>query len=121
MGYMRHNAIIVNGPASAIDVVHKRVCNIAASHDGVCAVTPLTKTSINFYASFLVAPDGSKEGWEDSGKGDETRDEVIAYLESLRYEDGSTSFKFVEVQFGDDNKETLVLRNSDSVERGAAR
>lgn len=114
MGYMRHHAIVVTGPLSERMVeVHSTVSDITDKHSRSCSVTPLTQEATNGYVSFMVAPDGSKEGWSESDNGDRTRDDVISYLNSLRYSDGSTSFKFVEVQFGDDNKETKVLRHSD--------
>ena len=114
MGYMRHNAIIVTAPLSEKMIeAHSIVRDIADKHGRFCDVTSLTQETTNGYVSFLVAPDGSKEGWEASDSGDRTRDDVIEYLNSLRHGDGSTSFKFVEVQFGDDNKETKVLRHSD--------
>jgi len=114
MGYMRHNAIVVTAWLSerAIEV-HSTIKEIAENNGAICDISPLTSEAMNGYVSFLVAPDGSKEGWDTSNQGDKTRDKIIEYLDSLRYGDGSTSFKYVEVQFGDDNRETKILRHSE--------
>jgi hypothetical protein len=60
-----------------------------------------------------VAPDGSKEGWDNSNTGDEQRAELVAWLESQRYDDGSTSLDYAEVQFGDDDNDARILRCGD--------
>jgi hypothetical protein len=118
MGYMRHHAIVVTGPGSTdyaksdMATVRKHIWSLVNQFEATIAVTELTPNSINAYTSFLVAPDGSKEGWEESEAGDRARDAIITYLNSLRYPDGSTSIDFVEVQFGDDEKETKVIRHS---------
>lgn len=114
MGYMRHNAIVVTAPMSERMVeVHTVISGLAARNGGVCDVTPLTKEAMNGYVSFLVASDGSKEGWDTSEQGDRTRDEIIEYLNTLRYSDGSSSFRYVEVQYGDDERQSKVLRHSE--------
>ena len=129
MGYMRHHAIIVTGPATGggvlggIENVRAKVQEIAGAEcaNAFCKnpqlVSGVLKSLTNDYATFVVAPDGSKEGWDDSARGDKMRDKVIEYLERLRWEDGSTSFAYVEVQYGDDEHETKVCRNSDTRRR----
>ena len=114
MGYMRHHAIVVTGPESVylskatIQEVRDACFDIAGE-----VVSDLVKSPMNGYLSFFVAPDGSKEGWAESDDGDDKRKAVIELLESLRYEDGSTSYKYAEVQYGDDEKETKVTAASD--------
>ena len=44
----------------------------------------------------------------------------IAFLESQRHEDDSTSLKWVEVQYGDDRGETRIVRDSDERTRSRA-
>lgn len=110
MGYMRHHAIVVTGPAEEMPRLAHRVSKIT---DEICFTSLTTPTSTNGYQSFLVAPDGSKEGWAESNEGDKIRGKVKEYLRSLAYPDGSTSFKWVEVQYGDDNKETVVIDHSE--------
>ena len=121
MGYTRHHAIVVTslaepsakGDKPHVSEVRKTIADICARYGGYCAVTPLTPPTVNNVTSFLVAPDGSNEGWMESDKGDKARSAIIKYLRSLRYEDGSTRYPFVEVQFGDDERKTKICRHSD--------
>lgn len=123
MGYMRHHTIVVSGPRTSFDgqptiaqvqqnckKLAKEASNKFNSFNTVSAIV---NSPMNDYASFFVAPDGSKEGWDTSEAGDALRDRIVEYLNSLRYSDGSTSYKWVEVQFGDDNGECKVTRSSD--------
>ncbi len=117
MGYMRHHAIIVTGsdyPAAlaSIEEAHLRAMGLFGPR-----CTPLVQTSINGYLSFFIAPDGSKEGWPDSAKGDENRAELITWMDTQRYQDGSSVLYWAEVQYGDDAKETKIVSHSDEVER----
>ena len=75
---------------------------------------------VNNYRSFAIVPDGSKEGWPESDEGDEGRDRFIEWLDTQRYDDGSPRQRWVEVQFGDDDEETKVCRDSDHRPRVAA-
>lgn len=110
MGYMRHHAIVVTGPSKEMKKVANKAAKVA---DEAFYITLVTPPSINDYSSFLVAPDGSKEGWEESEKGDNAREKIKEYLRSLAFSDGSTSFKWVEVQYGDDNHETIIIDHSE--------
>lgn len=117
MGYMRHHAIVVTGPMLVptpgpnIVTVHYHLAGLAQG-----LISEIVESKVNAYGSFLIAPDGSKEGWSESDEGDKTRTAVIAYLESLRYADGSMSFDWAEIQFGDDDRQTKICRHSDQVE-----
>lgn len=123
MGYMRHHAIIVTGPSikagalqntmATMAIVRAKICKIAAKMDLEQLVSLPVDSITNGFSSFFIGSDGSKEGWEDSTKGDALRDAVIDYLNTLCYSDGSTSFRYVEVQYGDDEGETKILRSSD--------
>ena len=107
MSYMRHHAICVTSGIEdidkALDVARGLGCTVAG---------PVASTT-NGYTSFFVAPDGGKEGWATSHEGDCARDALVKWLETQRYEDGSSSFDWVEVQYGDDADQTLVTRDSD--------
>ena len=115
MGYMRHNAIIVSGSYGDFLVEAHAV----ATRGGL-AVSDVVRSPVNGVETFLVAPDGSKEGWSESEQGDALRDWFIAHLEGLRYEDGSSPLSWVEVQYGDDDLETKIVRDSDEECRGSA-
>lgn len=121
MGYMRHQAIIVTGPAEDnhginginMRVVRAKIVSIAngfkdvGGQAAVCAVTQCTPTSMNGYSSLLVAPDGSKEGWEISDLGDKTRNAIIIYLETVK----DRGVDYVEVQYADDDGVTEIQRH----------
>jgi hypothetical protein len=63
-------------------------------------------------------PDGSKEGWDTSDEGDNARDEMVQWLRAQAYNDGSSPFSWVEVQYGDEcGKRTRTLRSSDTDQR----
>jgi hypothetical protein len=112
MGYMRHHAIIVTSYADKIDAAHAKA--VAIFDD---MVTPVVKSHTNGYGSFMVVPDGSKERWEASKIGDACRDEFVEWLNTQRYSDDSTSLKWAEVQYGDDEYETRIVRDSDAIAR----
>lgn len=108
MGYMRHHAIIVSSwSKDLLEQAHNEASSIFSW------VSPISPEAVNCYAAFFVPPDGSKEGWEESNAGDCRRDRFVTWLNSQRYEDGSTPFGWVEVQFCDDESIAKVTRHSD--------
>jgi hypothetical protein len=114
MGYMCHHAIVVTSWNVELMVqAHAKAIELGMSVSGI------TNEVSNGYRSFLVTPDGSKEGWAESDRGDDRRDALIKWLDGQRYEDNSTALKWVVVQFGDEEKETLVIRDSDQCNRDA--
>ena len=126
MGYMRHHAIVITGPKKSyhpefedLADVHRRILTIAAQEGFAFLVSGIIEAATNGLGSILIAPDGSKESWQESDNGNRLRDRIIAFLETLRYEDNSTSFDYVEVQFGDDECETKICRDSDEIRRKA--
>ncbi len=90
MGTMSHDAIIVVGYSkNDVMLAQTAVLRLAATPtDGAqpmqeCwsdLVSPLMSSVMNAYASFYIAPDGSKEGWGTSDRGDQFRESVIAEL-----------------------------------------
>lgn len=56
---------------------------------------------VNGYHTFILVPDGSKEGWPESDAGDQFRAEFISFLDSFAYEDGSSNISWVEVAYGE--------------------
>jgi hypothetical protein len=109
MGYMRHHAIVVTSwKKEAIRAAHASALATGA------AVSEIVGPTVNGYESFFVAPDGSKEGWADSEAGDAARRAIIASFKVHEYEDGASPLKWVEVQFGDDDRVTMVCSHSDA-------
>lgn len=95
MGYMRHHAIVVTTwDAKKINAARDEAVRLG----NVC--TLVCPSPSNGYQSFLVVPDGSKEGWPESDKGDGARAAFIGWLSAQDYEDGSSPYDWVEVVYG---------------------
>lgn len=118
MGYMRHHTIVVcSFDKKLITKVQKKAEKIFKKffkNDYILnpIVSNIYYTIINRYYSFFIAPDGSKEGWEHSSLGDEARKEIIEYIKSLAYEDGSNAISYAELFFGDDEGEAKILNHN---------
>jgi hypothetical protein len=69
---------------------------------------PICDSKINGYRTFMVPPDGSKEGWRESEDSDNRRDTFLEWLEE--HQDGWLSW--AEVQYGDEAGDQRVLRAS---------
>lgn len=97
MGYMSHHAIVVVGTYED----HAAKARARAGQLGM-AVSELVRSPVNGVDSFMVAPDGSTEGWGESDLGDRQRREFLEYLESIRYEDGSSPLRWALVEMPED-------------------
>lgn len=117
MGYMVHHAILVTTfDEQRAKIAHKKAIEI---FDNLVSevVTQMRESVVNGYHSFTVFPDGSKDGWTDSDTGDQHRAAFIEWLESQRYEDRSSPYDWVEVQYGDDNGDTKIINDSEAWKR----
>lgn len=112
MGYHLHHAIIVSTwSAERLRLIHAKVLEIAGGHDFAGLVSAISETGMNGYCSFCIFPDGSKEGWDHSNRGDEFREAVKRMLIAGAAEGMWSSW--VEVAFaGDDPDETAVIDHS---------
>jgi len=129
MGYMRHHAIVVTSwrteplpPFVRDRADHPTLVQVHGKAQELCGhlVSPILGPFTNGYASFFIAPDGSKEGWDESETGAANRLAFLNWLRQFRFEDGSSYYDWVEVQFGDDEWETKVTADSDSRLRAMA-
>lgn len=77
--------------------------------DAARLVSDIVHGITNSQASFFIAPDGSKEGWNDSKKSDEARKEFLDWL--LQNENFSD---YIEVRFGGDDEYDTVIRSKDT-------
>jgi len=112
MGYMQHHAIIVTSFADErVIAAHAKAIELGMS------VTNITGAVTNGYTSFLIGPDGSKEGWGTSDEGDAKRAAMVDYLDAQRYDDNSTALDWVVVQYGDDEMDTHIVRDGDEHRR----
>lgn len=116
MGYIRHNAIICTSWNST-------VIELAASKAKELGlpVSDVVKSPVNRIHSCLIAPDGSKEGWGNSGAGDDAREKFRQWTKSLRYEDDSSPLCWVEVAYGSDDRDaTICAHEWEGVQREVA-
>lgn len=104
MGYVRHNAIVVT---SWDDEVIIKAYQKAAELG--CLVTGTVIDTVNAYHSFLIAPDGSKEGWAESDEGDTRRAQFREWTRTVRHSDGSSPLEWVEVDYGSDDADPDVV------------
>ena len=72
--------------------------------------SPICPPQVNGERSFFIPPDGSKEGWSDSDKGDERRNEFVEWLRS------EGQVHWVEVCYAEDESNTRTTRASDMLE-----
>lgn len=108
MGRMRHHAIVVTSWS------HERLAEVFAEAERLgCEPTPISAEQTNGYRSFLVPPDGSKEGWDTSDAGDNNRAALINFIRERFYIDGGTYIDWAEVQFGDDDLQARLVGASD--------
>lgn len=95
MGYIKHNAICVTSfDSEEIKVLHKKAREIFEE-----LVTEIIEGVINGYASFFIAPDGSKEGWSESNEYDKKRKEFKDLIKN-----GSFYCEFVDVAYDEKNE-----------------
>ena len=118
MGYIRNHAIVDTATyGDYIQQAHAKAVEIFGEN-----VSALTPEVINGSRSFLVPPDGSKEGWGESDEGDKRRELFKEWLRAQAYEDHSTPLHWVELRYGGDDREAIVeedchaaLRQANSV------
>ena len=89
MGYMRHHAIVV----TSFNAMEVKAAQNEAHRLGM-SPSSIQASLVNSEKSFFVPPDGSKEGWADSDKGDERRATFTKWLQEHSY------CEWVEVSFG---------------------
>jgi len=100
MGYCKHHAILVTD----VDEVQIRKMHKAAQkifkHQLVSEIVPAIS---NGYITFMIAPDGSKEGWETSNEHDDKREKFFRYLANNRLRPD-----IVEVWYDENGKSGIV-------------
>jgi hypothetical protein len=119
MGYMRHHAIIVTGHGEVIVKARTKALEIEREvfprDSRIRIVSPLSEVMVNGYQSFVIYPDGSKEGWDISDYGDAIRSRWLGWTEDQRDNDGCARFHWAEVVFGDEDGPTRVSASSDNL------
>jgi hypothetical protein len=109
MGIENNNAVLAT---TWNESSMKRIKDWIAGQDedlrGLFTIVPALS---NDKATIVLCPDGSKEGWETSNRGDDLRERFIAQLSEDDYEDGSSPWKWVEVGYGEYGQKVLRGNN----------
>jgi hypothetical protein len=108
MGYIRHHAVLVTSLSDETAIARDTAKSLGL------LVSDIVDAAANGYASFFVAPDGSKEGWDCSDTHNERRERFVEWLRARAYNDGSSMYSWALVQYGDDNNVSAVLLGSDT-------
>lgn len=114
MGYIRHHAIIVTTFSEEMArETHDKACEVFGSVN----LPPIIYSNVNGYSTIFIPPDGSKEGWPPSDLGDFNRAKFLDWVISKRYEDGSSSLSWAEIQYGDDEDMNYITSHSGEVSK----
>jgi hypothetical protein len=104
MGFIKHHAIVVTG----VSVSEAEIARAKAIEFGN-HVSEVVGPLVNDYCTFIVAPDGSKEGWLTSDDGNLARSKFIQWLLS---EENRHNFEWVEVSYGFDLGEATITNDA---------
>jgi len=111
MGYMRHDAIIAtNWSPESVRAAHQK-----AEEMGLRPTT-ISGPFVNGYSSFMIPPDGSKEGWEESNEFDSLRDGWKNWVRETFGDAHDRWLSWVHVQFAGDEPSDNEIVDSDSKE-----
>jgi hypothetical protein len=97
MGIMCHYAIVVTSRNEYTVRAHAEALRCCGSE----LVSNVTATVMNARSSFLVAPDGSKEGWPEFSEGEVQRARFVSWLHRQRFSDGSSPYDWVMIEYGE--------------------
>lgn len=103
MGHIIHDAIVVTANEG-----HAKEAQAHAVFLGL-KCSPAQEGDSNGYFSFLILPDGSKEGWAKSDEAGKKRQLWEKWAQAQDH-----SLEWVHVRFGDDFGEPKVVANSES-------
>ena len=106
MGWILHNAIV------ATSWQEDAAAALVAYAESLGAQALMGAPVINGYVTVLIAPDGSKEDWEESAEGDERRAKIKAWIRAAASEPiGKASghyFEWCEIAYGDDDEGAAI-------------
>lgn len=68
MGTIINDAIVVTGRRNDVMITRFKARDLGL------AVTEVVPHSVNGHCTYLIVPDGSKEGWQESDEADDARD-----------------------------------------------
>jgi hypothetical protein len=95
MGFMKHDAIVV----TSFQEEHIKSAR-AEAEDLELVCTDIAASPVNYYFTFLIVPDGSKESWPESRWNDARREEWKLWANK-----SDLYLDWVHVEFGGDAPE----------------
>lgn len=108
MGYIKHHAIVVTSVCEEdIKKAHEKAKKIFPT-----LVSEIITTAVNYYNSFFISPDGSKEGWQTSNEGDVSREKFIEWIEIHNNIRGGKFLEYVEFFYGEDNGKSEIVNHN---------
>jgi len=103
MGYIRHDAIIVTAwDEERLSRAH------AKARELKLPVSEVVPSGVNGYVSFLIAPDGSKEGWQPSDDGDKNR----AAWKAWARDEKELWVDWTHIRYGGDDDDATIEEHS---------
>ncbi|HEX8574930.1 MAG TPA: hypothetical protein VF677_01415 [Flavobacterium sp.] len=117
MKNIKHHAIVVtSADRIRLDHVRNYAIKMFSDHmeakNGKYLISNIIDSLINNFATFFIAPDGSKEGYDASDDGDLIRKKITDYMKSLKDKDGKNPICFVEVSYGaEDENAEIITKN----------
>ena len=78
--------------------------NVPTEFQGLFVFIP---SIVNSETTIVMAPNGSKKGWDTAEEGDRIRAAFIEKINSYAYTDGSNPFDYVEVGYGEYGQKIL--------------
>ena len=109
MGYYRSHTIAITSVfQDDVKEAHAKAKEIFDNQ----MVTEIISGTTNAQDSFFVAPDGSKEGWDESDKQDDNRKALIDWIDAHNDKKGCSYIQYVEMYFADDNEMCEILKHN---------
>jgi hypothetical protein len=114
---IRHHTIVVtSNDRPKLESLRKKIFTLYSekmeAKKGAQLVSPLVDSLINNFSTFFIVPDGSKEGYDASDDGDRIRKLVIELINNEIKADGENDIRFVELFYGDDEREAKILNHN---------
>lgn len=109
MGVINHNAILATTQLTEAADSFRDWLDLQAGPPGRRWVELDSRT--NSVRTFLIGPDGSKENWDDSDRGDGLRSAAVTRLAEDDDEDGGSPWAWIAVGWGDYGQQLLAGNN----------
>ncbi|MCU0431629.1 MAG: hypothetical protein MUF42_16830 [Cytophagaceae bacterium] len=112
---IKHHGIIVTGQSKPlIKEIRQKAIEIFKTHMeagfGYRLVGEIQESLINNFFTFMIFPDGSKEGHETSEDGDVVRKKIVEYLDEVN-SSSPDKINYVELYYGTDDHESGILHS----------